>query len=73
MKAPSRRDKFHAYRARKRASGLREVRLWLPDTRSPEFLAEARRQAARLNHSEDEREAGAMMDRLAVEARDDWR
>lgn len=73
MNAPSRPDKFHAYRARKKAAGLREVRLWLPDTRTPEFQAEARRQAALLGHSEDEREAGAMMDRLAAESWNDWR
>ena len=70
---PVRPDKFRAYRARKKAAGLREVRMWLPDTRTPEFRAEARRQAALLDHSEDEREAGAMMQRLTAEAWDDWR
>ncbi|SFP35199.1 antitoxin MazE family protein [Sphingomonas rubra] len=70
--SPGRYDKFRAYRARKKAAGLREVRLWLPDTRSPEFQAEAKRQAALLNHSQDEQDAIAMMDRLAAEARDDW-
>lgn len=33
------------YRRRMRARGLRPVQIWLPDTRSPEFIAEYRRQA----------------------------
>jgi hypothetical protein len=33
------------YRRRMRDSGLRPVQLWLPDTRSPEFVDECRRQA----------------------------
>ena len=71
MNAPPEQSKFQAYRARKKAAGLREVRRWVIDTRTPEFQAEARRQAALLNHSEDEREANALMDRLAREAWDD--
>ena len=73
MNAPPRQDKFRAYRARKKTAGLREVRLWVPDTRTPEFLAEAKRQAALLDHSQDEKEAAAMMQRLAEEAWEDWR
>lgn len=75
MNAPPKQSKFQAYRARKKAAGLREVRMWVPDTRSPEFLAEAKRQAALLNHSEDEKEAIAMMERLRQEVWEDgsWR
>ena len=32
------------YRERMRAAGLRPVQFWVPDTRSPEFVAEGRRQ-----------------------------
>ena len=35
--SPKRHDKFRAYRARKKAAGLREVRMWVPDVRSKEF------------------------------------
>jgi Protein of unknown function (DUF3018) len=66
--SPARQDKFRAYRARKKAQGLREVRLWVPDIRSAAFEAEARRQASLLDHSDDEREAAAMMSSLAVDA-----
>ena len=68
--SPSRQSKFQAYRARKKAAGLREVRIWVPDLRSPEMQAEARRQAALLDRSADEREAAEMMTRFAQEAWD---
>lgn len=71
MNAPPRQDKFRAYRARKKAAGLREIRMWVPDMRLPEWQAEARRQAALLDHSDDEREAAEMMVRLAQEVWDE--
>ena len=40
------RDRVSAHRARMRAAGLRPVQIWVPDVRSPEFAAEAHRQAA---------------------------
>lgn len=73
MNAPPPQDKFRAYRARKKAAGLREIRMWVPDMRLPQWQAEARRQAALLNHSEDEQEAIALMEKLTSEVRDDWR
>lgn len=33
------------YRKRLRSQGLRPLQLWVPDTRSPRFVAEFRRQA----------------------------
>lgn len=33
------------YRARLQAQGLRAVQIWVPDTRSPKFAAECRRQS----------------------------
>ncbi|MFI4965009.1 MAG: antitoxin MazE family protein [Caulobacterales bacterium] len=35
-----------AYRERMRSQGLRRIDVWVPDVRSPEFAAEARRQSA---------------------------
>ena len=49
---------------------MREVRLWLPDVRSAAFKGEALRQAALLDHTEDERQAAATMRQLASEAWD---
>lgn len=70
MNAPPKQSKFQAYRARKKAAGLREVRLWIPDLRRPEVLAEAKRQAALLDRSDDEREAAEMMVRFTQESWD---
>lgn len=38
-------ERMAAYRKRKRAAGLRPVQIWVPDTSTAEFAAEARRQA----------------------------
>ena len=53
----SSRDRVRAYRERLRKQGLRPIQLWVPDTRSPDFAAEAHRQsllAARSRHAEDD-------------------
>ena len=39
------RQKVQAHRERLRAQGLRPVQIWVPDTRSPKFAAEASRQS----------------------------
>ncbi len=39
------RERVAAYRARLREEGLRPVQIWVPDTRSEAYRAEARRQA----------------------------
>lgn len=70
---PIRHDKYRAYRARKKAAGLREVRMWLPDRKTPEFVAEARRQALLADEGEDVRDASDQMERLTAEAWRDWR
>ncbi len=41
----SARETVGRYRARMRAQGLRPIQLWVPDTRSPKFAAECRRQS----------------------------
>jgi len=39
------RDKVRAHRSRLRQQGLRPLQIWVPDMRSPAFVAEARRQS----------------------------
>ncbi|HZV87594.1 MAG TPA: antitoxin MazE family protein [Candidatus Binatus sp.] len=39
------RDKVRAHRGRLRKQGLRPIQIWVPDLRSPVFVAEARRQS----------------------------
>ena len=53
------RKKVSAHRARLRAQGLRPIQIWVPDTRSPEFAKEARRQLralARSPHAKDDQD-----------------
>jgi Protein of unknown function (DUF3018) len=49
--AKSSRDKVRVHRQRMRAKGLRLVQMWLPDTRTAKFAAEARRQSLLANRS----------------------
>jgi len=39
------RDKVRLHRKRLRQQGLRPIQIWVPDLRSPAFVAEARRQS----------------------------
>ncbi|MCW5255866.1 DUF3018 family protein [Verminephrobacter aporrectodeae subsp. tuberculatae] len=41
-------DKVARHRERMRAAGLRPVQFWVPDTRSPEFVAQVRQQCQSL-------------------------
>lgn len=46
-RAKSSREKVRAYRERMRAKGLRLVQMWIPDTRTPEFVGEQGRHPLR--------------------------
>lgn len=39
------RERVGEYRARMRARGLRQINIWVPDTTSPNFAKECRRQS----------------------------
>ncbi|MDR1187159.1 MAG: antitoxin MazE family protein [Bifidobacteriaceae bacterium] len=41
------------HRAKLRADGFRPIQLWLPETRSAEYAAEARRQAVIANKADE--------------------
>ena len=47
-KLSSLRQKVQAHRDRLRGQGLRPLQIWVPDTRSPKFAAEASRQSRRV-------------------------
>ena len=66
--AKSSRDKVRAFRKRMRAKGLRLVQIWLPDTRTPEFAAEANRQSLLANRS-----PFSAADQAWVESMSDWK
>ncbi|MBZ5570996.1 MAG: antitoxin MazE family protein [Acidobacteriia bacterium] len=44
-RSKSSRDKVRAHRKRLRQQGLRPIQIWVPDMRSPTFVAEAHRQS----------------------------
>ncbi len=63
---PSSREKVRAHRERLRAQGLRPIQIWVPDTRSPEFAADARRQSRLIAQSPGEADDQAFIDALSV-------
>lgn len=55
-----------------RATGLRPVQIWVPDTRQPGFAEEAERQSRLAAHSDAEDESvQALMDEALADM-DDW-
>ncbi|MDO8437418.1 MAG: antitoxin MazE family protein [Nitrosomonadaceae bacterium] len=58
------------HRAALRASGLRPVQIWVPDTRRAGFVEECRRQSQLVQGDVHEREAADWLE--AVADREDW-
>jgi Protein of unknown function (DUF3018) len=50
-------NKFQRYRLAKSRKGMKLLRIWVPDTKRPEFAAEAARQGALLRGRPEEKEA----------------
>jgi hypothetical protein len=65
-------EKMRAFRARKRAKGLKLVQTWVPDTSDPTFIARVRRDVAALRGTPGEREAIAFIEALA-EDMNEWK
>lgn len=61
-------EKMRSYRARLKAQGLRPIQIWVPDIRSPAFLAEAQRQSKLV--SRRHKSEGEVLD--FIEAAFDW-
>ena len=59
------RQKVQAHRQRLRAQGLRPIQIWVPDTRSPAFAKEARRQSRLVASSPGEAEDQAFIDSIS--------
>jgi hypothetical protein len=57
------RERIRSYRVRKRAAGLRLLQLWVPDTRSPRFVEECRRQSRLLRGDAAEADALGFIER----------
>lgn len=65
MAASSSRDKVRDHRARMRAKGMKLVQLWVPDTSSSAFKAEARRQSRLVASSPHEADDQAFLDSIS--------
>jgi Protein of unknown function (DUF3018) len=50
-------SKFQRYRLAKSRKGMKLLRIWVPDTKRPEFAAEAARQGALLRGRAEEKDA----------------
>ncbi len=50
-------NRFQRFRARRKAQGMKELRLWVPDPAQPGFAAEVKRQVTLLKEAPEEREA----------------
>ena len=59
------RAKVSAHRARMRAQGMRLLQIWVPDTRSPEFAREARRQSRAVARSPQEKDDIAFVESIS--------
>jgi len=59
--------KFARYRARKKEQGLKLLRIWVRDPNTPEFRAEAKRQAALLRGAPEEQEALDFIERATAD------
>jgi hypothetical protein len=55
-------DKIRDHRARMRARGFRLVQMWLPDTHTPEFAAQAHRASLAIADGPSEREDQEFID-----------
>ncbi|WP_062991240.1 antitoxin MazE family protein [Nocardia anaemiae] len=59
------KDRVQAHRDRLREQGLRPIQIWVPDTRSPQFLDEAHRQSVLLADNPYEHEDQAFVDAIS--------
>jgi len=59
------RDKVRSYRERMRARGLRPIQIWVPDTRTAAFRAEAHRQSLEVARSARAAEDQAFIDAIS--------
>jgi hypothetical protein len=64
-------ERVQQHRQRLRRAGLRPIQLWVPDTRSPGFAEECRRQSSVLSDDPQERDTLEWLQSVADD--DGWR
>lgn len=70
--SPQPQDKFRAYRARKKAQGLREIRMWVPDMNAPAFWERSVLAAAILRDAPEEEETMLFIEALQADNAGNW-
>lgn len=60
------KDRVSEYRRRMRARGYRPVQIWVPDVRTEQFAAEARRQASLVAQADRETDDQEFVEAVAV-------
>jgi len=65
--SPPARERVRRHRERLRAQGLRPVQIWVPDVRSPAFVAEAHRQSAAVSSSQHGADDQAFIDAVTTD------
>lgn len=63
----SKETRFQRFRARRKAQGMKELRLWVPDTKRPGFAEEMKRQLAMVEGTTEDEEALSFIEHAA-----DW-
>jgi hypothetical protein len=61
------RERVRSHRQRLREQGLRPIQIWVPDVRSPEFVAEAHRQSRAVASSKSAADDQAFVDAFNAE------
>ena len=59
-------ERAKTYRRRMREKGFRQVSFWVPDVRTPEFAAEARRESLLIANSSYEADDQAFVDSISI-------
>lgn len=65
-------ERVRRYREKKKAQGLRLVQRWVIDTRSPEFLEQARRDSLAIAASEQDKDDQAFLESIADTTGWEW-
>ncbi len=66
------REDVRRHRQRLRERGLRPVQIWVPDVRSPGFLAEARRQSELVSRGPHAADDMAFVEALSADVWGPW-
>ena len=71
--AKTAKAKMRSYRERMRAAGMRQIQLWVPDTRLAWVRREARRQSLLCNKNPDDEQVLREIEALMGDFDDEWK